>query len=114
MDMDFLNKIPGALAKGKPHWKVVEEIKGARATVDDKESRKVRKRSKGICEVVVAGKRCTRRAFHVHHRKGGHGRRGRGESALAKHKDHVCAQCHERIGKTLKHVRGHHYREAAC
>lgn len=110
MDMSFLEKIPGAIPKGKPHWKVIEKAKDDRATLDEEESDKVRKRSKGVCEIVVDGKRCKRKALHVHHRKGGNGRRGRGDSALAKHKDHVCFKCHEQIGKQLRHVRGHNYR----
>ena len=97
-------------AKDKPHWKVIEDAKAERTGVDEAESDKVRKRSKGICEVTVDGTRCKRRAFHVHHQLGGNGRRGRGESALAKNKTHACVQCHEQIGKQLRHVRGNVYK----
>lgn len=110
MDMSFLSKIKGAITKGKPHWKVIEKAKDDRADRDEEESAKVRKRSGGVCEVRVGGTRCRRKAFHVHHHLGGNGRRGRGESALAKHKTHSCVTCHEQIGKQLRHVRGNHYR----
>jgi len=62
------------------------------AAVDRKESEKVKQRSNGVCE------RCDRqRAVHVHHMVGGRGRRGRGVSALAQNKVHLCAGCHEAI-----------------
>jgi len=74
---------------------------------DEAENEKVKARSKGQCEVVWFGKRsrrvqrCKKRAIHVHHMYGGFGVRGRGKSALAKHKQHVCADHHSEIGGTL-------------
>ena len=69
-----------------------------RLTVDARESDKVRARSGGRCEVVTFWPsflhRCLRRATQVHHLIGGIGKRGRGISALAEHKQHVCDQCH--------------------
>lgn len=79
--------------------------------LDQAESRKVRKRSKGRCEVTVAGCRCGRRAFEVHHHLGGWKRRGRGFSALAANKTHACTPCHREItGNVLEHAGGNRYR----
>lgn len=111
MDMSFLDKIPGAITKGPRHVKVIAKAKTARKTRDEAESDKVRLRSGGRCEIEVRGQRCRKRAVHVHHRLGGIGQRGRGESALAKHKDHACEGCHAKIGDgDLLHVEGHTYR----
>lgn len=84
---------------------------------DRKGSAACRARSGGRCEVFVlstdwkddvlyflahgrhpgpAG-RCQQRAGHVHHQMSGIGVRGRGQSALAAHKLHVCATCHHDI-----------------
>lgn len=101
----------GGIGKGTPLRVQIKDAKAAWQKVDERESRKVRKRSGGRCEVTVNGSRCTRRAFQVHHHMGGIGVRGRGESALAKNKTHACSQCHPKItGKTLQHSRGNHYR----
>ena len=74
-------------------------VKAERERVDRVESEKVRARSKGRCEMSLshgrlAGPRCPRRATEVHHLLGGIGRRGRGESALASNKVHLCDRCH--------------------
>lgn len=70
----------------------------ARAKADRAGSREVRARSGGRCEVFIwrglRGMRCYRRAVHVHHLLSGNGVRGRGDSAKAEHKLHVCVQCH--------------------
>ena len=55
---------------------------------------KVRARSGGRCEVVLDGRRCRKAGREVHHLLGGHGRRGRGDSALATHKVHTCVEHH--------------------
>lgn len=77
-----------------------------RQTADERENTKVRARSGGRCEVAVhyvvrgkwiGGKRCERRAVHIHHRLGGWGRRARGPSILAENKFHVCPPCHTDI-----------------
>ena len=69
--------------------------------LDRAESDIVRERSGGLCEVYVAtlgvGLRCFCRAVHVHHMIKGRGKRAVGESVLAKHKQHVCHQCHQDI-----------------
>jgi hypothetical protein len=80
----------------------------ARAALDEQESDKVKVRSKGQCEVIEAIpnawskksftlKRCPKRALHVHHLLGGIGVRGRGKSALAENKLHLCVDCHSDI-----------------
>lgn len=90
----------------------------------------VKARSGGRCEVVfVEGNtareetlwfaatgehprgRCIRNAVHVHHMISGRGKRGIGRSALPKHKQHVCEQCHRDIhgdigGRRLERVGG--------
>ena len=86
-----------ALPKGKPKAIVKDERDRTRKTFDDKESDKVKVRSGGRCEVVVDGRRCNRRASEVHHLLGGHGVRGRGESAKADRKQHACGACHSAI-----------------
>lgn len=91
-----------------------------RVSIDEKESKKVRERSGGRCEVeVVSGRwsvphatgvyrsRCKRRANQVHHMIGGIGVRGRGESAKRIRKQHTCAECHSDIGnKVLVRIGG--------
>ena len=94
-------------AKGRPASLLREDRRKARVSKDEQESATVRERSKGQCEVWVsrpgrsfAGafvSRCLRRAVHVHHLMGGNGVRGRGKSALAKNKLHLCAKCHADI-----------------
>jgi len=102
----------GGYGKGKPLRTQIDEAKEAWQKVDERESRKVRKRSGGRCEVVIEGVRCQRRAFEVHHHIGGFGARGRGESALSHNKSHTCRDCHHRITcKTLVHISGNRYRE---
>ena len=81
------------------------------ADLDAAESRKVKARSGGRCEVTIAGWRCTRRASEVHHHLGGWKLRGRGASALAKNKTHACASCHHLItGNVLVHLGSNSYR----
>ena len=85
------------LSKGRPVALEREDRRKKRTQIDDKESNTVRKRSGGRCEAVVSGERCRRKAFHVHHLMGGWGVRGRGDSALAKNKLHLCEFCHRRV-----------------
>lgn len=105
-----------AFPKGRPSKLEKADRKSARVSIDEQESRKVRKRSTGRCEVVVqvnrkVAWRCKRRAVHVHHMLGGIGVRGRGESAKAIRKQHTCQECHsditghvlQRIGDVLPH-----------
>ena len=88
--------------KGRPASLLREDRRKARASKDEQESKKVKVRSMGICERVETlsgGIRafCMRRAVHVHHLLGGNGVRGRGKSALAINKLHLCAKCHSEI-----------------
>ena len=101
-------------AKGTPAGVHRQTVKTQRQTRDERESDKVRVRSKGVCEVTIAGVRCKRRAFEVHHHQGGNGVRGRGDSALAQHKTHCCTPHHNDItAKRLLHLRGNHYKVTA-
>lgn len=89
--------------KGRPRKLEKADRLKLRTSVDDKESDKVKARSGGRCEVWTEVNRkvawhCKRRAVHVHHMLGGNGVRGRGQSALAAHKQHVCTECHSDIG----------------
>jgi len=88
------------LQKPRPWALVKADLAKARAKLNKAENAKVRKRSGGRCEVEItlAGPwRCTSRAAEIHHVKGGVGRRGIGESALAKYKLHCCTRCHRDI-----------------
>lgn len=111
IDYDAIERA-GGLGKGKPFRQILDEAKAEWQAIDARESRKVRKRSGGRCEVTAHGVRCRRRAFEVHHHLGGFGVRGRGNSALASHKSHTCSGCHRQItGKTLVHISGNRYRQ---
>lgn len=103
------------ITTGQPFPKVKKHRrKGADdAALDKAESKLVRERSGGRCEVWEFTCRmllqCRRRAVHVHHMIGGRGKRGIGLSALKEHKQDVCEQCHLDItgdvgGKRLKRV----------
>lgn len=97
--------------KGRPRMLERDEDQAEDEKRDRKESAKVKVRSKGRCEVTVAGVRCKRRAFEVHHHIGGWKLRGRGDSALAKNKTHACTDCHRHItGNVLEHVAGNRFR----
>ena len=103
-----------------PFPKVVKRIRTKRdadRAVDKSESAKVRERSEGRCEIRCRSEggrftfRCTHYATQVHHMIGGNGKRGRGISALAEHKQHVCNSCHDDItgrvgGKKLQRLGG--------
>lgn len=81
-----------------------EKRKQTRLATDEEGTQEVHERSKGQCEVTWFGKRAKRvircqrpRMIGVHHMIGGHGKRGRGISALAIHKQDVCSECHRLI-----------------
>lgn len=102
-----------ALPKGRPAKLAKADRANDREAIDKRESKKVKQRSGGQCEVreryadSIVPYRCTRRAFHVHHMLGGIGVRARGKSALAIHKQHVCSDCHSDItGHVLRHIGG--------
>ena len=82
--------------KGRPASLLREDRRKARASKDEQESAKVRKRSGGRCEMNTR-RRCQRWAVHVHHVLGGNGTRGRGPSALAINKLHLCPKCHSDV-----------------
>jgi len=82
-----------ALPKGKPKSIAKDERDRDRKNVDERENDKVKARSGGQCE-IQSPKRCQRRANQVHHMISGIGRRARGPSLLAKHKQHTCTECH--------------------
>ena len=80
--------------------------KRAMQAKDRAESQKVRERSGGFCEIRIerilydglpAKYPCLAKAVHVHHMLSGHGTRGRGESAKAIRKLHLCARHHADI-----------------
>jgi hypothetical protein len=111
MDYSFLKTLKGAFPKGPTREEAVEAARAARTRVDNRESQKVRRRSKGQCEVTVDGARCLWKACQVHHHEGGNGRRGRGSSALSANKTHTCVACHNAINrKRLIHISGNRYR----
>lgn len=80
--------------------------------LDVTESQRVRARANGRCEMRERLRdgtilRCVRKSYHLDHLLGGTGRRGRGASALALHKLHLCAKCHaERHAHILKRIGG--------
>lgn len=78
--------------------------KSARDAKDKAENAKVKARSGGRCEVMEVcfglpmSKQCQRRGNQTHHMIGGWGKRARGISILAEHKQWVCQRCHDDIG----------------
>lgn len=106
--------------------------KSARESKDKAENLKVKARSGGRCEItewtdwrheaisfIETGKhpgafvRCKRRGLHVHHKLSGIGVRGRGASALAANKLHVCQDCHSDIHAHVLLADGAHFRRVA-
>jgi hypothetical protein len=87
----------------KPHALVKRERAAALKAKDEAESRKVKARAQGRCECrqwyddMHDWTRCRARACEVHHMKSGNGVRARGDSALARFKQHLCHDCHENI-----------------
>ena len=88
--------IPQPKAAKPANWKAA----------DRKGSEEAKKRSGGRCEVVELvtigyyqpiPARCMKRAVHIHHAIMGWRIRGRGASAKAENKLHVCALCHADI-----------------
>ena len=95
-----------------------QDRRKALKAADEAENKKVRARSGGRCEVmeeVRAGAsygrfRCERRAAHIHHRLSGIGVRGRGASALAANKLHLCQRCHSDIHAHILVPDGEYFR----
>lgn len=98
----------GGFGKGTPRKLAKAKRLNEREGIDEGENAKVRERSGGRCELVelhpnawskysFTMTRCKKRAIHIHHMLGGHGVRGRGKSALAENKLHLCPDCHSDI-----------------
>lgn len=89
-----------------------DQRKKKRLANDEEESAKAKERSGGRCEVVWFGKkarkaqRCERPIMPgIHHMIGGWGKRARGISILAEHKQAVCRECHDLItGHVLRRI----------
>ena len=99
--------------KPRPAMLEREDRRKTLKSEDEAENKKVRARSDGQCEVreryqdTVVPYRCTRRANQIHHMIGGWGKRARGTSKLAAHKQHACDTCHREItGHVLKRIGG--------
>ena len=92
-----------AFPKPRPAALQRQDRRKALKKADEAENDKVRARSGGRCEMVEKYitswglARCSRRAIHIHHRLSGIGVRGRGKSALAQWKYHLCQKCHQDI-----------------
>jgi len=85
----------------------------ARKAADEAENKIVRARSGGRCQLVERYIRlypCMRRAVHIHHRLPGIGVRGRGKSALAENKLHLCIECHRDIHSHVLVPDGEYFR----
>ena len=101
----------GGIGKGTPLRTKIAQAKAVWQKIDARESRKVRTRSGGQCEVRVGNLRCVKQAWEVHHHLGGFGIRGRGASAKAINKSHCCTTCHGLItSRRLQHIQGNNYR----
>ena len=95
----------GGLAFPKPRPQALErdDRRKARASVDELESRKVRQRSGGRCEITTEHGQCNRVGTQVHHMIGGWGKRARSSSGSvsAEVKQHACIRCHELITRHI-------------
>ena len=99
-----------AIPKPRPRMLERDERAAALDARDKRESQKVKARSGGRCEVTIGGVRCPCRAFEVHHHIGHWRLRGRGASALAENKSHVCSECHRLItGHVLVRLSGNRF-----
>lgn len=111
-----------AWEKGKTYFKEdvvipakVEKLArdAKRKATDESENAKVRERAKGKCEIVWFGRkskavhRCKHAGNQTHHMIGGRGKRARGISIKAEHKQYACQECHGLItGHVLRRVGG--------
>ena len=104
-----------AIPKPRPRALDKQDRAKAKQSVEERENKKVKARSRGQCEVkelehhripgvaqaLGLNRRCVRRASETHHFLGGMGRRGVKESALARNKLHVCGICHDLITRHI-------------
>ena len=88
-----------AIPKSRPRALDKKDRDTRIVTTDRAEDKKVKQRSQGRCEVVIVGEgRCPKAGEgQPHHMLGGWGRRARGRSALAEHKQHCCGVHHRQI-----------------
>lgn len=87
-----------AFPKGRPRKLDKDDRDRLVVTTDRDENTKAKQRAGGRCEVFEVGRgRCMRKDQHTHHMLSGFGRRGKGRSGLAEHKQRVCATCHHEI-----------------
>ena len=93
--------------KGEPGHVARDKRRDLQRLIDERESAKVRRRSEGRCELPDCGKRAT----EVHHFLGGYGRRGVGESALAKNKAHLCQSCHRAVTDKVVRIWWHNIKD---
>ena len=118
-----------ALPKGQTKADAKATRDKLRQKIDRAENAKVKARSGGRCEVMVVSEKatvgpwtfggggmCQRRSVPgVHHMIGGWGKRARGKSLLADHKQDVCQQCHDLItSHRLRRVGGDEPRWSDC
>jgi hypothetical protein len=100
-----------ALPKVSKHVQTKAMRDALRKRIDKLENLKVKERSEGRCEIAWSDlgdvARCGWPASEVHHLISGHGKRARGPSLLAEHKQHACPRCHNLITtKRLKRIGG--------
>lgn len=90
-------------AKQRPRALDQDDRKKLVVTTDKAQDKLVKARSKGQCEVFVIGVgRCQKKGEgDPHHMLGGWGRRARGRSALAEHKQYCCKKHHDEITKHI-------------
>jgi len=102
-----------AFPKSRPRKLDQADRKNLIVSTDKAEDKIVKARSGGQCEVrvfvrfdgeKVISRRCALRASQIHHMLGGFGRRGRGRSGLAEHKQNVCGKCHSDITGHVLHL----------
>lgn len=86
-------------AKSRPRALDKDDRKKLIVKTDKDEDKEVKARSNGQCEVFIVGLgRCQQKGQgDPHHMLGGWGRRARGRSALAEHKQHCCRKHHDMI-----------------
>lgn len=92
-------------AKTRPRKLDKQDRDKLTVSTDKAEDKLVKARSKGRCEVFVVGEgRCQKKGMAIHHLLGGWGRRARGRSALAEHKQHVCDGIGGHHGQITAHI----------
>lgn len=93
-----------AYPKPTPQTEIRRQRRMALCLTDRAEHAKVKARSGGRCEAVIAGERCRERAVHDHHLKSGWGVRNVGDSILAANRVHLCVTHHQQIHAKLLRV----------